>query len=1560
MDLSLRPATQQALAHFRQRRHHLLRLRALLCAATIALAAFTGIALLDRAWFMPDALRPWLSLLVYAGAIFAAWRVAWRFIAQAKDRKEAAKLIESAEPSLRERLLAAVELADPQAGVQDSAAFRAKLQEDVAAAVEGIDWKANLSIRSLKPWFIFAGGVVAFVFALSCVPALHLRGFLARAALPFANLPRPASVKIHILEPANANALAPIGSEVSLVLETEGEHPVQATLETLSPGSSARRSGLAAVGSTRFEGVIPVGQNDVRYRIHAGDAITPWYTLSARARPRITTFTKTIIPPSYTGFSQKVLSEEHGDLEALEGSTIKLELKSNQPLSHSKVVLNPETPSREKFPTTSLPANTLAAEIAITPANATWQIALKSAETGFTNEESTPWRITAIPDTPPTAQITEPTQQIELLPDEAVRLAGIVTDDVGISGIKITHTINGADSKARELPFTKRAKEIPVQALLPLAPLGVKSGDAVMVKLIAVDLKGQITESTPLRVIILEQTIDPRQRAWTASQRRLALQTQQLEEQTRELAKDIAKVRKTEKNARKANDAAKNEADNALAGAQQKLEQVKAQSNDLWNALKEAARDAPNPLNAAETRLLGARLSQLRRENIAELEKLENAEIDSPEQIKRAAQEAHSTASLIATAARAFASADSAKIASQEAQQLQRQSRTLTDNALQANRDANQRSKWHEQQRALVAHAKTLQKDLQQLDAAQEGRNRSLLHELDKKITETASDLESSLDKPDQTKQPEHLYGTSDNLRSRLQQTADAMHAIAEQTAQEAQQRREQLARQDNPALDKLEDAKNALTLAEQAARTARPSKRDPRDGMTAAEKAHKDLAQAAKQLQDQAELREQNQSTNNQSALDMNRASRAADDLAQQTAQAESAAQAMQPEIPKGKQKQAPPSEAQKAMQKLKEQVTQLAQAARALEADALIQEAAQALTAAQAESQRPSNRQDLAHATAQTRAAAEALRQLPEKIARARIAEEMQKTDPQAANTLRQTAQQASDVSRNAEEQSKALLRTAAQQPPGQPLNTQPAQLATAEAQKKADELASQLQPRTEAARAQLAALTPEVSEMMQRVAADLKKTQEQTQTAANEAKAEKPVDQVAQKAQALRPEAAADAEKMEALQAALRQEANAADLTKKPDTQMARTADVALAQMRQKSPQIAQNLKQAAQATQSQPQAQDLQAAADTQQQTAQAMEQLAQNMRKMEQGQQLTDADLAAMKQMEQELGVQKPLDEAYQRAQQLAAMAQDAQQNPQAVLAALEQELPKNPAMQKALAESAKDTAQQAEQAIAKETQQLVQNGMAQKQAANDLSRVARHQQRLGHKETAQQIAEASSRLQQAGQKAEAQQANPQPDPQAAQQSQASAAQAAKAAEATAGNTAPPLLASPLEQLQGQMLAQALDQLDAQLHPMQSQNGQQQQQAQNGQPQQGGQQQGQQAQNSLNQAQQSQQQSMADARNQGKAPGQKPGQQQMAQNQQQGQNTQAQSSEGGNQSTELKDSTPGQLGVLLNGDWGHLPQKMADDLSEATRSESAPEYRAAIESYYKAIATKAKR
>lgn len=305
------------------------------------------------------------------------------------------------------------------------------------------------------------------------------------------------------------------------------------------------------------------------------------------------------------------------------------------------------------------------------------------------------------------------------------------------------------------------------------------------------------------------------------------------------------------------------------------------------------------------------------------------------------------------------------------------------------------------------------------------------------------------------------------------------------------------------------------------------------------------------------------------------------------------------------------------------------------------------------------------------------------------------------------------------------------------------------------------------------------------------------------------------------------------------------------------------------------------------------------------------------------------------------------------------MAQDASQNPAAVLAELEKELPKNPSMQKSLAELSKRAAQGSEQAVAAEAQQPSNIGLAAEQAAHDLARVSRHQKRLGQDEAAQQAAQASNQLQQQAQAAKGQpgQAQKPVGPEA----QTLAAKAAKAAEASAAATPASLSVNPFQDVQGTLLAQALDQLDQTLNPLQGQSGQQ-QESQSGQQQQAGGQQ-QKAQQNLADAQKSQQQSMADQRNQGQTPGaQKPGQQQAQGQNKPGQNdpTQPSNNEGGNQSMQIVEGVLGPDAILVKGDWGHLPSKMAADLSEAARSEAAPEYRTAIESYYKAIATKAKK
>ena len=416
-----------------------------------------------------------------------------------------------------------------------------------------------------------------------------------------------------------------------------------------------------------------------------------------------------------------------------------------------------------------------------------------------------------------------------------------------------------------------------------------------------------------------------------------------------------------------------------------------------------------------------------------------------------------------------------------------------------------------------------------------------------------------------------------------------------------------------------------------------------------------------------------------------------------------------------------------------------------------------------------------------------------------------------------------------------------------------------------------------------------------------------------------------------------------------------------------QLARTADVALEQMRQKAPEITQNLKQAAKATQSAPQAQSLQKAAQAQQKTADALQQLAENFAKMEQGQEVPQDALAKLEEMEKELGVEEPLNEAYDKASQIADVSQDAQNDPQKALAELERQLAHNPAMQKALADIAKDTARKSETQLRTQATQPAMLGTAAEEAGNQLERVARHEDRLGKEAASKAVKEATAKINATAKATKTEPGNA--TPQVAQDTTAAAQAAAKSAEEAASATPQQPNISAFEQSQATSLAQALDQLDAQMHPLNGAPGQQQQQqAQQGQQQgqQPGQQQNQQnAQQSLAQAQKSQQQSMAQARADGKVPGQQQGnQQQTAQKQGKGQpkpDSSQSPEEGGNfAATPVKDGVLVPINVVVDGNWGKLPARMAEDLSEATRQEAAPEYRAAIESYYKAIANKAKK
>jgi len=1529
MSPALRHATVEALEEFRRRRSRLIWLRAGCAALGVLLTLLLLVALLDRATFMPDPLRIGLSYAGYAGSLIAAWVVALRFLREARDPEGAARLLEKADPSLRERLLSAVELAQAEkSAFAGSEEFRGHLQDDVASRLASFDARKLLPSRLIKRAALGLVLVAAVVGGLSFVPALHLPGFMARAALPFANLARPSSTRIVIVAPDKPDGIAPIASSVPFIVRIDGRTAKRVVVETRTAGMKPARIELLAAGAGRYEGAVAVGQENVHYRIFAGDALTAWHTLEARPRPRALEFEKTLVPPAYTGLPETSLTEDHGDISTLEGSTVKLAVKTNQSIDRAAATILPSTSA---LPVTVEKPDLLRLDLTLDGKSDSWQLALTAKDTGFTNDEASPWRIESIADLPPTVTITQPREQVEARGDDSIQISGEAGDDIGLAKIELAYAVNGADWKSSTVA-EKSGKEAVISAPLKLAPLPIKPGDAVLAKLIATDLKGQTAESQPLRLMIVEAKLNLAKREWAAKQRQLSEQADSLAAQTRSLQKDAGRAKAGEKNSRKRNrDEA--EAEAVLAKLKQDLKTTQERADDLWNRLKDVARQAPDRLASQEINLAGRQLAELRADHLRESIEQAHAEQTDPRQLRESVGQTSARAQVLADALRAFAAEQTAEAVRENLEHLAPQQNRLADRAIESNRDNEARSKWQEQQRAALAAGEKAREDLKALKGViQDHRKRDVdnqMQNLDRRIP----GLRDALDKPGQNQAPEFVYGQSHEMRNAVNQARDASRWMADETANRAAEMRERLAQQQNPALAAIDQARA------NAERAASP-KRDKSGAEPAKDQAADKLAAAARELKDQSELREQHPETNTQAALDQNRLGRALDNLAKEMRH------------------NASPDEVRRTLEKAK----QLAQAARALQADAAAQDSARALDeleeAAMAQT-------DPAAQLADAKAAMTNLKQLPNQLRQAQA-------HPEAANAVQNAAGKAQAVKDQLQSQANqnAQLRQNGQTPQPPAPEKNPALQPTREAQSNLAAAMDKFAPKVAEARETLHQLTPKLSELAKTAAQELQQSGERTTQVAQAAKENQPPEQTAQQANALTPKAKEDDEQLADLQSALRQEADHSDMKSEAERQMARTADVGLAQVRQQTPEIARNIEQAAKPNAPAPQqAQALEKAATAQNQTAAALRQLAQNLAKMEQGQTLPEDALAAQQAIEEALGIKQPLDQSYQEAKDLAELMEQAEENPQAALAALEQELKKNAQMQRALGDIAEQAAQDSHSQL---NVAQIQPDMArelQESGAHELARVARHEQRLGNQEAAKQAADASKKIQEAAQasRKDPAQNTPQSAERAAQSAQQAHHAAAEAAKSQAANTPPP--SSIFDAAKGAMLAQALDHLDQSLNPLMGQQEEQQQQDPNGkdqgqQKQQGKSQSAQQsAQQSLAQASQAQAQSMAQSRAQGMVPGQSMQQAKNQQGQQQkgdGQNQQSPDATGNMASSTFANVLVPALDGAKGGDWGHLPSRMAKDLTEASRQEPSPEYRAAIESYYKAIAEKARK
>ncbi|MCP4782152.1 MAG: hypothetical protein GY878_01210 [Fuerstiella sp.] len=541
---TLDPTVVRKLRQFGRRRFRMIAVRGLCAAIATFLTCMAFVAFLDWGWILSDNVRWGLSGAAYFLTAAVAWWVSGRKILHTPAQEEIASQVEDAEPELRENLLSAVELAtDNPDAVTDSPVFRGLLQGRVSRQMAQVRVGRLLPFKLMARWIVTAVLVVAVIAALLVNGGPRLHSLAVRAMMPMANIDRVSRIQVEILQPTPNSLMIAKDETVAIVVATSGGDVDEAVLETFVPGKPPQKQTMRIRTDNEFAANIHVAEDVVEYRILAGDAVTRRHRIDGKDRPRVVAFHKTYQYPEYSGFENRTITEDHGDVVVLEGTQAQIQLDLDQEVSQAELridaVLSDEVAI---IPLTMNPEGKWSADVPVEE-DAIYKVHLVSKTTGFENVFSPRYEIRPVPDLIPRVGFVDQQETNLLLPpNDILALRGMAEDDLPPQSLEQEISINGRDWFSRPLELEQppgpsaapnrqpgvddapsaNAKQtsgpetthrITAAWSWDLLELKLKTGDQITTRLVATDLKGNRGESVPLRIVVAAPEFDPERHA---------------------------------------------------------------------------------------------------------------------------------------------------------------------------------------------------------------------------------------------------------------------------------------------------------------------------------------------------------------------------------------------------------------------------------------------------------------------------------------------------------------------------------------------------------------------------------------------------------------------------------------------------------------------------------------------------------------------------------------------------------------------------------------------------------------------------------------------------------------------------------------------------------------------------------------------------------------------------------------------------------------------------------------------------------------------------------------
>jgi hypothetical protein len=1297
---TLDPLTQGKIDAFARRRRRLILIRGVCAVLTILLATMSLLAIVDYLFLLPDEARYALSALGYGVAILGAWWTCARLVWRSLDPRELARLIEGVRPELREDLISAVELGDPHGKDQwDSEEFRELLQQNVARRMQGVDVAELLSFQKISAWVWASGGVIGLVIAMLLIPGLRYDHLLLRSLLPMANLERISRVKIAILEPNPPERPVPQGDIVAVRVEIAGPETKRVYLETFPAGRKSERVEMVLAGKRQYESSIAVGREPVQYRIRAGDAQTRKYTLTTVARPEAISFKKTYVYPEYTRRPNRVAVEDNGDLDELEGSTADLEIQVNQDVTGANLTIEQGGKTLEPIQLTpTADPHRLRAHVAI-GVSGTYRVNLKSAQYGFTNKFSPQYEIRSRADRVPSVVLEEPSGDLLVPPDEVVAVKGLAKDDVGLRKVTQAVKVNQGDWKETTL-FEDSGLEVKLEfkigRMWDVYDLRVQPGDHVVTKLIAVDLKGNRAESAPVHLTISARGFDPQRLVPLAAKEAMYSELVALRDAVRALAKHVAEAAAlpaAEELQRK----------QTVLSAVGDLDKASQAADAVENRAKDALRVSRTGREGGDL-ILAARLVKRLKEDTLQAAKaqLEKGTLAMARElvgtaVDRAVAAEESYRDLLATE-EAVAALNDVKDLARDQQAIHRQ----LQGALSI-KDAKAYERLARRQGVAAVQIETVEGVLQVLATRSPEGHKQRVTQLKESLAKTRASLKEALGKA----MDSSLTNPSHAMDREVQAALNNLHGVEQDLARRAEQARANLDRRSEPSFADVQETSRQIQalagLQAKAEKTdeARSKEKEQSDRAVARWKA------ARVQLESRAGVEEVRRDSDPFFVADSSLAGRA--------------------------------------MQSVLDLHTATPEAAKTQETLVIVEKAFRTLETGHTLSELSTTLRELAEGERWNASTGNRTTRHPKDwqwmdVRMATLPEEFKSAGlpaEAAAALLKNWRGPLGDAVRR--EMAERHVPQRNPQPVSQNLERLSGDVGRA---------LTLIQPAMDEARKALQKLVPSLAERLEKLSKASETIQQKTSTLADKAPQTEAAQTKPEAAKLLENQQAID-KQIEEVMAELRRDANTQDLFTEKGRERARDADDAVAMLQQSPPKAEEMLNQAAATPQPKAQEHALDQAAEQQGKLKDALHTLAEHYKNLAQGK--PEETRPELRKAEAELGIKEKLDQQYAQMERLAELAQ---QSPEALKAALENQLKESEAMQRELQRLTQNALDRAEAALNQAAQQE-QTAAQQQQAKTEQQKTLADQAKKIAEEARKMAREDVPKAQQEAQKANA-------------------------------------------------------------------------------------------------------------------------------------------------------------------------------------------------------------